>query len=325
MQGEQSTTVPSLRAIEKAAQAIDPIFLNTPQFDLDALSDELGFRLICKLETLNPIRSFKGRGTSWLVTQLQEREGMRQVVCASAGNFGQGMAYACRKKGVDLTVFAATTANSLKLERMKALGAELKLEGDDFDAAKEAARAHAKTNGLTFVEDARDIETAEGAGTIGLELSRYPEGLDTVLVPLGNGALINGIGACLKATSPQTKVIGVVASGAPAMALSWRADTIITTESVDTIADGIGVRLPVSEALDAMRYTVDDIVQVTDSQILEAMRLAHRTVGVVLEPSGAVGLAAAQVYKERFEDQLVATVFCGSNLTPEQMKTWLFE
>lgn len=233
------------------------------------------------------------------------------------------MAYACRKRGISLTVFAAKNANALKLERMNALGANLRLEGSDFDAAKEAARAYAKANGLTFVEDARDIETAEGAGTIGLELSRYPEKLDAVLIPLGNGALINGIGAYLKAKSPQTKIIGVVASGAPSMDLSWRAHEIITTKQADTIADGIGVRLPIAEALAAMRQTVDDIVQVTDEQILDAMRLAHRTVGTVLEPSGAVGLAAAQVYKERFQNKLVATVFCGSNLTPEQMQAWL--
>lgn len=312
-----------LEATEKAAQVIDPVFLNTPQFELDALNEELGFRLVCKLETLNPIRSFKGRGTSWLVAQLQERTRGGQVVCASAGNFGQGMAYACRKGDIPLTVFAAENANVLKLERMRALGAEVRLEGGDFDAAKEAARAYAKANKLTFVEDARDIETAEGAGTIGLELSRYPESFDAVLVPLGNGALINGIGAWLKAKSPKTAVIGVVASGAPSMDLSWRAGEIITTEQADTIADGIGVRLPVAEALDAMRHTVDDIVQVSDEQILGAMRLAHSVVGAVLEPAGAAGLAAAQVYGARFKNKLVATIFCGSNLTQDQMKRWL--
>ena len=312
-----------MKSIEAAAATIDPIFLNTPQFELDALNDALGFRLVCKLETLNPIRSFKGRGTSWLVTRLQKREGSKQIVCASAGNFGQGMAYACRQHSLPLTVFAAENANALKLERMRALGAEVRLEGGDFDAAKEAARSFAKTNDLTFVEDARDIETAEGAGTIGLELSRYPDKLDAVLVPLGNGALINGIGAWLKAKSSNTKVIGVVASGAPSMDLSWRANEIITTEQADTIADGIGVRLPIAEALQAMRHTVNDIVQVSDAQILDAMRLAHKTVGIVLEPAGAAGLAAAQVYKNRFHNKLVATVFCGSNLTPEQMQTWL--
>ena len=310
----------SQQAITSAFDTIDPVFLNTPQFELDALNDTLGLRLVLKVETLNPIRSFKGRGTDLFVAQ-HISEG--PFVCASAGNFGQGMAYACRKRKIPLTVFAAETANPLKLERMRRLGATVTLEGRDFDAAKAAAKSYAEKNDFVFVEDSRDPETATGAGTIGLELSRYPEPLDTVLVPLGNGALINGIGAWFKTTAPNTKIIGVVAAGAPSMDLSWRQGEVVTTETADTIADGIGVRVPVPEALDAMHHTVDDILQVTDEDILEVMRLAHRMAGVVLEPAGAIGLAAAKVYADKFAGQLVATPLCGSNLTEEQIELWL--
>ena len=167
--------------IEQAAKVIDPVFLNTPQFESDALNEALGMSLVVKVETLNPIRSFKGRGTDYFVNQHGDAS---VFVCASAGNFGQGMAYACRKRGVPLTVFAAESANHFKLERMRHLGAEVKLAGHDFDAAKETARAYAEQNGAVFVEDARDPETAVGAGTIGLELSQYPEPFDAVLVPL---------------------------------------------------------------------------------------------------------------------------------------------
>ena len=316
--------VPSATRIEAAARAIDPVFLNTPQFETDALNAQLGFRLVTKVETLNPIRSFKGRGPSWLVTERQARaQPPTRLVCASAGNFGQGMAYACRARGLALTVFAAETANPFKLERMQALGASVTLAGRDFDAAKEAARAYAQDNDLTFVEDSGDIETAEGAGTIGLELEAYPDPLDTVLVPLGNGALLNGVGAWFKAKSPATHVIGVVAAGAPAMDLSWRSGSVQTTATAETIADGIGVRAPVAVALQAMQHTVDDILQVADETLLEAMRLAHRMLGLVLEPAGAAGLAAALAYKDRFKGQLVATPLCGGNLTAEQTKRWL--
>ena len=233
------------------------------------------------------------------------------------------MAYACRKRGVPLNVFAAEDANPFKLERMRHLGATVKLAGHDFDAAKEAAKAYAEQSGAVFVEDARDPETAVGAGTIGLELSQYPEPFDAVLVPLGNGALINGIGAWFKAASPNTRIIGVVAAGAPSMDLSWRSGEVQTTDKAATIADGIGVRVPVPEALEAMRYTVDDILQVDDTTILGAIRLAHETLGVVLEPAGVVGLAAATVYKDRFASQIIATPLCGSNLTKEQIEQWL--
>ncbi len=306
--------------IEHAARVIDPVFLNTPQFELDTLNEALGTRLVVKVETLNPIRSFKGRGTDYLVSRHEDE---RTFVCASAGNFGQGMAYACRKRGLTLTVFAAETANPFKVERMRYLGAEVKLAGYDFDGAKGAAKAYAEQHGAVFVEDARDPETAVGAGTIGLELSRYPEPLDAVLVPLGNGALINGVGAWFKATSPNTKIVGVVAAGAPAMDLSWRSGEVQTTERANTIADGIGVRIPVPEALRAMRRTVDHILQVEDTAIINAMRLAHQTLGVVLEPAGAVGLAAAHIYKTEFAGQRVATPLCGSNLTMEQIAQWL--
>lgn len=306
--------------ISQAYHSIDPVFLNTPQFELGILNNTLDTRVVLKIETLNPIRSFKGRGTDYFVKQHLHEPGF---VCASAGNFGQGMAYACRKQNIPLTVFAAKTANSVKVERMRQLGAEVKLVGTDFDAAKEASKAYALAQNLTFVEDSRDVETSIGAGTIGLELSDYPEPIDTILIPLGNGALINGIGTWFKANYPETQIIGVVAAGAPSMDLSWRCGDTIATQTVDTIADGIAVRNPVPEALHTMKTTVDDIVQVSDQAILKAMKLVYKLVGIVLEPAGAAGLAAAMVYKDRFVGQLIATPLCGSNLTEEQMEQWL--
>ncbi len=311
---------PSCDAIAQAHQTIDAVFLNTPQFEIDALNELLNARLILKVETLNPIRSFKGRGTDYFVKQQTQAAAF---VCASAGNFGQGMAYACRQQQIPLTVFAAETANPLKLDRMRQLGANVKLAGADFDAAKAVGKAYATDHGVTYVEDGREAAVTAGAGTIGLELSRYPEPIHTLLVPVGNGALINGIGTWFKTHSPQTRVIGVVAAGAPAMDWSWQQGQLITTETVDTIADGIGVRIPVPEALEVMKTTVDEILQVSDTATLEAMQQIHHLVGIVVEPAGAVGLAAAMVYRERFADQLVATPLCGSNLTIAQMEQWL--
>ena len=310
----------SPQAIEQAAHSIDPIFLNTPQFELDALNDLLGLRLVLKVETLNPIRCFKGRGTDYFVKQNADAV---SFVCASAGNFGQGMAYACQKQTIPLTVFAAETANPLKLERMKQLGADIRLAGTDFDAAKDAAKAYALANAQPFVEDGQAAEIAAGAGTIGLELGKYPDPMDTLLVPVGNGALINGIATWYKHSHPGTTVIGVVAAGAPAMDLSWRQRQRVTTERAETIADGIAVRNPVPEALLSMAATVDDIVQVSDDAILKAMRVIHSLVGIVVEPAGAVGVAAAMTAKDRFVGRLVATPLCGSNLTETQVAQWL--
>ena len=313
-------TTLSPETIFHAFASIDPVFLNSPQFELDALNTALNTRIVLKVETLNPIRCFKGRGADYFVKQHSQKA---PFVCASAGNFGQGMAYACRLQRIPLTVFAAETANPLKLDRMRQLGAEVKLAGVDFDAAKEAARAFATAENQTFVEDGRDVEVAIGAGTIGLELSRYPNPIDVLLIPLGNGALINGLGTWFKATHPATQVIGVVAAGAPSMGYSWRQGRVVITETIDTIADGIGVRIPIPEALEAMKATVDDILQVSDNATLAAMKLAHKLSGIVLEPAGAVGLAAAMIYSKQFAERTIATPFCGSNLTEVQMREWL--
>lgn len=321
MSSEPSGPRISLARIEEAARVVDPVFLDTPQFVSEPLGERLGCELVVKVETLNPIRSFKGRGTDFLLHRAPRAE---PLVCASAGNFGQGLAYAARGRGLPLTVFAAETANPLKVERMRALGAEVKLEGADFDGAKAAARAFAEREGLRFVEDGREPEIAEGAGTIGLELSRLSGGLDAVLLPLGNGALLAGVGAWLKAHAPAIEVLGVCAASAPAMERSWRSGTLQTTASAETIADGIAVRVPVSQALAELHGRVDDVLLVQEEEIGEAMRLVFQVLGVVVEPAGVVGVAALLAHPARFAGRRVATVLCGGNLSPAQVERWLF-
>jgi threonine dehydratase len=245
------------------------------------------------------------------------------VVCASAGNFGQGIAHAARRRGARATVFAAESANTLKVARMRDFGAEVRLAGADFDAAKDAARAFAAERGVPFVEDGRELAVTEGAGTMGEELARWPATLDVALVPLGNGALLAGVGHALRAASPSTRLVAVCAAGAPAMAHSLREGRVIETERADTIADGIAVRVPVPEALEDLRGAVDEVVLVDDDAVREAMRLLHRHVGLVVEPAGAVGVAAALAHPTLVRDALAATPLCGGNLTPEQMRAWL--
>jgi threonine dehydratase len=311
----------SIERIDQAAKIIDPIFLNSPQFMCEPLNQELGRRLALKIETLNPIRSFKGRGADFLVSQIKNDD---RLVCASAGNFGQAMAYACRKRELNLTIYASTRANPFKVERMRSLGANVILWGEDFDTAKHEAKRAALAENDRFIEDSRDIETVEGAGTIGLEWLNFPEPLDALLIPLGNGAMINGIATVMKARSPKTRIIAIQSAGAPAMIESWRAGRVIVHDQISTIADGIGVRVPVPEALEEMRDLVDDAMLVGEDTIVKAMRLLHYHAGIVAEPSGAVGVAAILEQPEMFKQQCVGTIICGSNLTKEQMQMWLY-
>lgn len=308
----------SLGNIAEAATIIDPVFTNSPQYECEPLSRELGTRLTLKVETINPIRSFKGRGASYFVRKAIEagRELKRGLVCASAGNFGQALAYAGRAHGLPLTVFAAENANALKVLRMKTLGAEVRLGGADFDAAKSIGREWARAEGLPFVEDGREALITEGGGTIGRELHTLDEAFDKVLVPLGNGALLNGIAVWMKAASPATEMIGVAASGAPAMERSWRQGVLVETERAETIADGVAVRVPIPEALADMRQTrVDDVVLIDDAVTREAMTLIGRHAGLIVEPAGALGVAAILADRERYENRRVATILCGGNLS----------
>lgn len=310
---------PRLEAIPRAHEQIDQLFKNSPLLEVPDWAPT-GGSFACKVETLNPIRSFKARGASWLVHELVEAGHRAPLFCASAGNFGQGLAWAARAAGLECRVFAAISANERKVERMRALGAEVTLGGEDFDAAKDLAREAAKAEGGLFVEDGRERAIAEGAATIALEILNQGEAPDAVYVPLGNGALILGMAAWLKAHSPKTKVIGVCASGAPAMAHSFAAGESRPTSSVETIADGIGVRLPVPEAVALMPGSVNQVVLVDDEKIRQAMRRIFDTLGLAIEPAGAAGLAACFEDRESLAGARVATVLCGGNLSPELLR-----
>lgn len=309
----------SVAGIREAAEVVDPVFLNSPQFDCEPLSERLGVATVLKVETANPIRSFKGRGTDFLLHRLGSDT--PPLVCASAGNFGQGMAFACRKRGVRLTVFASHKANPLKLERMRKLGAKIELEAGDFDDAKAAARRHADQHGERFIEDGLLGAIGEGAGTIGLELAR-DEKLDVVFVPLGNGSLVNGVGTWIKHAAPHTRVVAVCAEGAPSMALSWKARKAVDAPS-DSIADGIAVRVPIPAAVELTLTTVDDVALVSDAAMREWMRRVFIDAGLVVEPSAAAGVAAIAERANELRGKRVAAILTGGNLTEQQIADWL--
>jgi len=299
--------------IRAAVAHIDPVYLDTPiarHADLDAA---LGCTMAAKVETLNPIRSFKGRGADvFVATRLRPGEAL---VCASAGNFGQGVARAAWQRGHPCTVYAATAANPRKIAAMRGFGAEVILGGADFDAAKLAARAAAQQRGARFVEDGAEPTIAAGAGTIGLELAGADPSLRSVLVPLGNGALLAGVGAALREALPVAEVIGIVAAKAPSMKLSLDSGRLVETASADTIADGVAVRTPVPEALAMLHGLYDSVVSVSEDQIVAAMKLILQTLGLAVEPAGALGVAAVLADRSRFSGRSVATILCGANLS----------
>jgi threonine dehydratase len=287
-------------AIRSAHGEIHPAFTNSPQYVHDGLSARLGVPVIVKVETVNPIRSFKGRGT-WVVVNALVADGRlgpeTPVVCASAGNFGQGVAFAAGPAGVRPVVFASRRANRGKLARMRALGADVREVGEDFDAAVAAARDHAaETAGLLLV-DGDDARIATGAGTMALELTDAAEAGSlpspaVVSVPVGNGALINGIGSWMRHAAPSCRVLGVQAEGAPAMTLSWRAGRAIDTEAATTYADGIAARVSIPNAVELLDGRVDDMVLVSEAAMHDAQAELTEALGITVEGAAAASWAA---------------------------------
>ncbi|WNV85714.1 pyridoxal-phosphate dependent enzyme [Umezawaea sp. Da 62-37] len=306
-----------LDRIRAARRVIDPVYLDTPLYRCDSLSRRLGCEVSVKLETANPVRSFKGRGTE-LVTGRLVGQG---VVCASAGNLGQALAWSGGRRGLDVTVVASRWAPVVKLDRIRALGATLELVDGDIETARERASTIARRRGIRLLEDSLDLETCEGAATIGLEL---PGGVDAVLIALGGGAMATGVGYVVKSLFPGVEVVCVQPAGAPAMTLSWRERRVVTTGSTGTIADGVAGRYPIPEVLDDLLAVADDAVLVEESSIIAGMRLLLEHTGLVVEPSAALGVAAVLEDRDRFAGRRVVTVICGGNVDLDAYRGWVY-
>jgi len=319
----QPDTRLDLGRILKARLEISRVFRETPQFDCPALGDVLGCELVIKLETANPIGCFKGRGTEVVVSRLARSPGPKIAVCASAGNFGQALAYSGRARGIGVTVIADTSANTAKIDRIRRLGAAVELVEGDIENARERAREVAAHGDAFLVEDSENLDTCEGAGTIGLELLEGFDRIDTILLALGGGALATGVGHVFKTLSPATEVVCVQPRGAPAMAMSWRARSIVTTDRTDTIADGVAGRFPIPAVLGDLLAIADHVPLVEEESIVAGMRMLYRHAALVVEPSAALGVAAILEDHLRYRGKRVAAVICGSNVLSDSFSAWM--
>jgi threonine dehydratase len=196
---------------------------------------------------------------------------------------------------------------------MRALGATVVLEGADFDAAKEVALSYAAERDLLYVEDGAHAALAEGAGTIGLEITSEIGSVDCLIAPLGNGALVAGLGTWVKHSIRDSEMIAVCAQGAPAMGISVQQGKVIGADTVDTIADGIAIRVPVTSAVFAVRAVTDEVLFVQDDHIRAAMALLKDELSLVVEPAGAAGMAALLAHPERWKGKRLALPLCGGN------------
>lgn len=282
----------TLEAIDAARSRLEGVAVLTPVERSRALSELIGGEVFVKCENLQRTGSFKIRGAFNRISRLDENERSAGVVAASAGNHAQGVALAAALSNTRSTVFMPASASLPKIEATKRYGAEVILEGKDFGAAFAAAVNFTEQSGAVFVHPFDHPHVIAGQGTMGCEIHEQMPDLGTVVVPVGGGGLISGVAAALKEIRPAVRIVGVQASGAAAFPPSLEKGSPVELDEVSTIADGIAANKPGDLTFAHVSDLVDEVVTVTDDAIAQALVLTAERMKLVLEPSGAAGVAA---------------------------------
>ena len=308
---------PTVEAIEKASQVLDEILEPTP-FQRNAnLSDIYEAEIYLKREDLQMVRSYKIRGAYNKIRTIDPELVTNGIVCASAGNHAQGVAFSCSKLKIMGSIFMPVTTPRQKIEQVRMFGKEfieIILTGDTFDAANSAAIAYAQEHNKTFIPPFDDPKVMEGQGTIGREiLNQSKEPLDYIFVPIGGGGLASGLGAYISQMSPETKIIGVEPGGAPCMKAAIEHGGPVKLEHIDKFVDGAAVQLAGTHTYEVCRQVLDDIVIVPEGAVCTTIIHMYNKSAIVVEPAGALAVAALKFYKDKLKGKRVACVVSGSN------------
>jgi len=299
------------------------VAIESPLDAAPRLSARLGHDVRLKREDLQPVFSFKLRGAYNKIAHLGASVSARGVICASAGNHAQGVALGARRRGIRAVIVMPRSTPDIKVQAVAALGGEVVLHGDIFDAAYEHALVLAREQGLAFVHPFDDPDVIAGQGTIGMEICRQSAGeLDAIFVPVGGGGLIAGIAAYVKQLYPRVRIIGVEPEDAAAMHDSLRAGARVTLERVGLFADGVAVRRVGEETFALARKYVDEVVLVDTDEICAAIQDVFEDTRAVLEPSGALAVAGIKRYVARGvpAGQRYVAIASGANLNFDRLR-----
>ncbi|MCK6438779.1 MAG: threonine dehydratase [Planctomycetes bacterium] len=304
----------TLNDIRTAREVIARHLPPTPFFEFPRLSERTGTETWVKLENTQPIGAFKVRGGVNFVNSMSAAERALGFVAATRGNHGQALAYGCRASGAKCTIFVPQGNNPDKNAAMKAYGADLRIEGKDFDEALEAALRFSATSGAHFVHPA-DPAFVAGAGTMALEmLDQAKQPFDAIFIPVGAGSIVTGVSVVLKALSPKTKIIGVQAENAPAMYQTYKKGSLQSTSSANTIADGLAIRNAIKTTGELLQRSADDMVLVSEEEIRSAIRCYADTTHYLAEGAGAAALAGLIKLKDAYKGKRVAVILSGGNI-----------
>lgn len=306
--------------VEKAYEVLKSVVKHTPlEYDF-YLSEKYHCNVYLKREDLQRVRSFKLRGAFYAISRLSAEQLAKGVVCASAGNHAQGVAYTCKRMTVPATIFMPTTTPQQKVSQVKFFGGsnvEVVLVGDTFDASATAAKDFAAAHGQTFIPPFDDPDIIAGQGSLAVEmvkdLNKAHEQADYVFAGIGGGGLISGVATYLKAKSPITKIIGVEPDGAPSMTAALKQNQVVTLDKIDKFVDGAAVKEVGSLTFQHAKVLVDEVTTISEGAVCSTILDMYTKQAIVAEPAGALSVAALETYREEIKDKTVVCIVSGGN------------
>lgn len=308
---------PNLRDITQAKLTLNPIVNATPLMKNLNLSERYSANVFLKREDLQIVRSYKIRGAYNKISGLTEEERLRGVVCASAGNHAQGVAYSCQLLGIQAKIYMPTTTPKQKITQVKMFGknrVEVVLAGDTYDAASDAAHLNSEVTGMVYIHPFDDPQIIEGQATVGVEILQDFSGtIDYLFLPVGGGGLAAGVGAYFKQISPNTKVIGVEPSGAPSMKTSLENGKVISLKDIDKFIDGAAVQRVGDYTFAICQQVIDDMITIPEGKVCTTILELYNQDAIVVEPAGALSITALDFYREQISGKNVVCIVTGSN------------
>ncbi len=308
---------PRLKDIEDAKERLQGVVTHTPLMENLNLSNTYDARIFLKREDLQVVRSYKIRGAYNKMSLMKASERKHGIVCASAGNHAQGVAYSCRKLGIHGTIFMPNPTPKQKINQVKMFGGdqvEIIIVGDTFDDSYQEAKTYCDQHQSLFIHPFNDPLVIEGQATVGLEIwedTNYP--IDYLFLPVGGGGLASGVSSLFKQLSPHTKIIGVEPAGAPAMKSSIDANDLVKLDKIDKFVDGAAVQKVGDLTLEICREHLDEMLLVPEGAVCSTILKLYNEEAIVVEPAGALTIAALDYYRDQIKDQHVVCLVSGNN------------
>jgi threonine dehydratase len=314
---DKKTYKPQLKAVKEAAKRIAKVVVKTPLMQSFTYSNKFSANVMLKREDLQQVRSYKIRGAYNKISSLPKKQLDKGVICASAGNHAQGVAFACNKLQVKGVIYMPITTPRQKVEQTKMFGGEwveVVLKGDTFDDSFKSSMKHADKFGLVFIHPFDDEKVIEGQATIGLEiLEQATEPIDYVFAPLGGGGLLAGLSSMFKELSPNTKIIGVEPEGAPSMTSSLKEGKLVELKSIERFVDGAAVQKVGSRNFEICKENLDKMITVPEGKICQTILDLYNQDAIVVEPAGAMAICALDFFAEEIKGKNVVCIVSGSN------------